>query len=143
MKMDAKAQRRKLIAKIKIGQQQLGLDDDTYRALLVRVTGANSCTKLDMRGLEAVAAELGKQGFAAKKADKGRRPSRRDSADAMLRKIEALLSELGYHWNYAHAMARGMFQVDRVEWLTDAHLHKLVAALQIHANRKKKGAGNG
>ena len=63
--MDAKAQRRKLIAKIKIGQQQLGLDDDTYRALLVRVTGANSCTKLDMRGLEAVAAELAKLGFAA------------------------------------------------------------------------------
>ena len=52
--MDAQAQRRKLIAKIKIGQQQLGLDDATYRALLLRVSGKNSCTKLDMRGLEAV-----------------------------------------------------------------------------------------
>lgn len=51
--MDAQAQRRKLIAKIKIGQQQLGLDDATYRALLLRVSGKNSCTKLDMRGLEA------------------------------------------------------------------------------------------
>ena len=140
--MDAKAQRRKLIAKIKIGQQQLGLDDDTYRALLMRVAGANSCTKLDMRGLEAVLAELEKQGFAPK-AKGGKRPNRRASADAMLKKVGALLAELGYHWNYAHSMARGMFKVDRVEWLTDEHLHKLVAALQMHANRKKKETAHG
>lgn len=80
--MDAQAQRRKLIAKIKIGQQQLGLDDATYRALLLRVSGKNSCTKLDMRGLEAVLAELEKQGFAPK-AKGGKRPNRRASADAM------------------------------------------------------------
>ena len=55
----------------------------------------------------------------------------------------ALLAELGYHWNYAHSMARGMFKVDRVEWLTDEHLHKLVAALQMHANRKKKETAHG
>ena len=140
--MDAQAQRRKLIAKIKIGQQQLGLDDATYRALLLRVSGKNSCTKLDMRGLEAVLAELEKQGFAPK-AKGGKRPNRRASADAMLKKVGALLAELGYHWNYAHRMERGMFKVDRVEWLTDEHLHKLVAALQMHANRKKKETAHG
>lgn len=33
-----------------------------------------------------------------------------------------------------------MFKVDRVEWLSDGNMHKLVAALQIAANRRKKGA---
>ena len=33
-----------------------------------------------------------------------------------------------------------MFKVDRVEWLSDGNMHKLVAALQISANRRKKGA---
>ena len=122
--MNAQEQRRKLIAKIKIGQQQLGLDDAVYRALLVRVTGQNSCTKLDMRGLEKVLAELQGKGFAPK-APGGQRPNRRASADAMLCRVAALLGELGYHWNYVHSMSRGMFKVDRVEWLSDEHLHKL------------------
>ncbi|UOO81187.1 DUF1018 domain-containing protein [Uruburuella testudinis] len=140
--MNLKERRRKLIAKIKIGQKQLGLDDATYRALLLRVAGQDSCTKLGVLGLEKVLAELTAKGFAPA-AKGGAVPKRRQSADAMLRKVEALLAELGYHWNYAHAMARGMFKVDRVEWLNDAHLHKLVAALQIHANRKKREAGHG
>nr|DAX93830.1 MAG TPA: Protein of unknown function (DUF1018) [Caudoviricetes sp.] len=33
-----------------------------------------------------------------------------------------------------------MFKVDRVEWLSDGNMHKLVAALQIASNRKKKEA---
>ena len=140
--MNAQEQRRKLIAKIKIGQQQLGLDDSTYRALLMRVGGQDSCTKLDIHGLEKVLVELAAKGFAPA-AKGGAAPKRRDSADAMMRKVGALLAELGYHWNYAHAMARGMFKVDRVEWLTDEHLHKLVAALQMHANRKKKETAHG
>ena len=35
-------------------------------------------------------------------------------------------------------MARGMFGRDKVEYLDNAQLHKLAAALQIAANRKKK-----
>ena len=37
--------RRALIAKIKIAQKELGLDDATYRAVLERVTGKRSCTE--------------------------------------------------------------------------------------------------
>ena len=38
---------------------------------------------------------------------------------------------------YAHGMAKRMFGVDQVHWLSDDKLHKLVAALQIYANRRK------
>lgn len=133
--MNPKDQRRALIAKIKIAQKQLDLDDDTYRAMLMRVAGANSCTKMDMRQLEAVLAELVAKGFAPTK--KHTAPKRRSSADAMMGKIGALLADGKKPWAYAHAMAKRMFGVDRVEWLTDEHMHKLVAALQIAANRQK------
>ena len=39
--------RKKLIAKVKIAQQQLGLDDDTYRALLEGAVGKRSAAKMD------------------------------------------------------------------------------------------------
>ena len=83
--------------------------------------------------------DLRQHGFAPKKTA-GRRPNRRSSADPMMRKIEALLLDNGWSWNYAHGTAKKMFKVDRVEWLSDGNMHKLVAALQIAANRRKKGA---
>ncbi|HGO8829712.1 TPA: phage protein GemA/Gp16 family protein, partial [Neisseria meningitidis] len=66
---------------------------------------------------------------------------RRTSSAAMLDKVEALLTVGGKHWNYAHAMARRMFGKDKVEYLDDTQLHKLVAALQIAENRKTEKAG--
>lgn len=129
--------RRALIAKIKIAQKELGLDDATYRALLERVTGKRSCTECSLTELECVVEDLRQHGFVPKKTA-GRRPSCRESASNMMRKIEALLLENGWTWNYAHGTAKKMFNVDRVEWLFDSNMHKLVAALQISANRKKK-----
>ena len=53
----------------------------------------------------------------------------------MLGKVEALLADSKRPWSYAHAMARRMFKVARVEWLKPDQLHRLVAALQINSNR--------
>ena len=137
--MNVQKLRRSLIAKIKIAQKELGLDDATYRAVLLRVTGKSSCTECSIPELERVAEDMRQHGFKPKNSA-GRRPNRRDSADQMMRKIEALLLDNGWSWNYAHGTARKMFKVDRVEWLSDGNMHKLVAALQIAANRRKKGA---
>ena len=137
--MNVQKLRRSLIAKIKIAQKELGLDDATYRAVLLRVTGKSSCTECGIPELERVAEDMRQHGFKPKNSA-GRRPNRRDSADQMMRKIEALLLDNGWSWNYAHGTARKMFKVDRVEWLSDGNMHKLVAALQIAANRRKKGA---
>ena len=137
--MNVQKLRRSLIAKIKIAQKELGLDDATYRAVLLRVTGKSSCTECSIPELERVAEDMRQHGFKPKNSA-GRRPNRRDSADQMMRKIEALLLDNGWSWNYAHGTAKRMFGVDRVEWLSDGNMHKLVAALQIAANRRKKGA---
>ena len=56
----------------------------------------------------------------------------------MLRKVEALLADAKRPWSYAHSMAKKMFHVNRLEWLNDHDLHKLVAALQADANRRSR-----
>ena len=58
--------RRALIAKIKIAQKELGLDDGTYRAVLERVTGKRSCTECSIPELERVVEDLRQHGFTPK-----------------------------------------------------------------------------
>lgn len=50
-------------AVINIAKKQLGLDEDTYRALLVRVTGESSLTKMSERQRIAVVEAMKKAGF--------------------------------------------------------------------------------
>lgn len=131
-----------LIAKIKIAQKQLDMVDDAYRAMLVRVTGKDSCAKMGVPELEKVAEEMKRMGFVPLAKSHGTRPRRRSSADPMMRKIEALLASMALHWNYAHALAKRMYGVARVEWLTDEHMRGVIAAL-TKKQQKIKGEGNG
>ena len=113
--------------------------EEAYRAMLLRITGKNSCAVMDIDELEHVAEEMRRFGFKPSTAREkhGRPHLRRTTAAAMMDKVEALLADGGYHWNYAHAMARRMFGREKVEYLDNDQLHKLVAALQIAANRRK------
>lgn len=127
--------RKKMTAKIKIAQKQLEIDEATYRSILVRVTGQDSCTRCNLKQLAAVVEEMKRLGFVATSPSHGPRPNPRPSLKPLMNKVEALLTAQNLHWNYAHGMARRMFGVDQVQWLDDTDLHKLVAALQMHANR--------
>jgi len=134
------------IRTIKVAVRQLGLDEETYRALLVRVTGKSSCAQMNIAERGKVLDALKAQGFELVRSGKSvfhHRPKdtrREPQADntRMLRKVEALLADAKRPWDYAHAMARHMFGVDRLEFLRGGQLHKLVAALQIDANRRMK-----
>lgn len=134
--------RNALIGKIKIAQKQLDMADDAYRAMLVRVTGKDSCAKMGVPELEKVVEEMKRMGFVPLAKSHGTRPYRRSSADPMMRKIEALLASMALHWNYAHALAKRMYGVARVEWLTDEHMRGVIAAL-TKKQQKLKGEGNG
>ena len=67
--------------------------------------------------------------------------SQPQSVEAAIRpligKVSALLTTGEKPWAYAHAIARRMFNTERVEWLRPDQLHKLVAALNIALRRKK------
>ncbi|OSI25085.1 gp16 family protein [Neisseria dumasiana] len=129
-----------LIAKIKIAQKQLDMADDAYRAMLERVTGKTSCTQMNLAELQAVVEEMKRMGF-KQTAPKGKgiRPHLTKDREALLNKLEALLTAGGKSWNYADGMAKKMFGKDLVRFLTPNQLYKLVQALQIHTNREQAG----
>jgi phage gp16-like protein len=131
------ASRKSLLARIHIAKKQLKLDEDMYREMLVQVTSKKSCADMHISDLYLVIKRLQQAGFKAKKRDHGKKPNPNKSQAAMMGKVEALLADNNLPWNYAHAMAKRMFKVDKVDWLTSQDLHKLIAALVISTNRGK------
>lgn len=134
--------RRAQIAKIHLAANQLGLDDSTYRELLLRITNKDSSAAMSIQERDQVIQELKRLGFSDARKQGGATifPGRPENVDSvpMLKKVEALLAAGGKPWSYATSMAKRMFKVERLEWLKADQLHRLIAALQIHANRKSK-----
>ncbi|MUO78167.1 DUF1018 domain-containing protein [Agrobacterium vitis] len=79
---------------INIAKTQLGLDDVTYRALLVRVTGTESLRKMTDRQKLAVVDELKKKGFKVTPSARQKLPV---SDKRYIRLIHAL-------WNSCHRL---------------------------------------
>lgn len=146
--MPARSYRHRQLGAIHILQQQLGLDDATYRAVLERVTGKRSSARCDASERRAVLDELrrlaGDTGARVRNAvpvPEGTPPAVREDCKAMLAKVGAMLAEAGRPWAYAHGTARKMFHVQRVEWLTPEQLHRLVSALVYDQQRRTRKTG--
>lgn len=77
--------RKRDLAKIHLAKKQLGLDDDTYRAMLWAVGRVRSSGDLDFAGRKSVLEHLQKRGF---------RPFRPQARDGQSRKIRAVWLEL-------------------------------------------------
>ncbi|RWR50620.1 regulatory protein GemA [Sinirhodobacter ferrireducens] len=60
---------------INIARQQLDLDEDTYRALLERVTGKSSLRQMSERERSSVVDELKRKGFRIRRSGKALPPS--------------------------------------------------------------------
>lgn len=123
------ALRRSQIAQIHIAKKDLGLDDDTYRALLMDAAGVDSAANLTAKGRRDVLARFEARGWKNKK---HRAPEVTAEKAPYIRKIGALLADMKLPWNYAHGIARQMFEkhgVKRVQWCNAAQLHAVVVAL--------------
>lgn len=125
--------------KIQIARRQLGMDDDTYRAMLMRTVGATTSKGLTPRQIGRVLAELERLGFqptSPRKAPAGRQTAEpAPERAALIGKINAQLAEAERTIAYADGMAQRMFQVERVEWCDPDQLRRLVAALAYDAKR--------
>lgn len=127
-------------------KRQLALDDDTYRALLERMTGKRSASELDAHQLRRVLSEMRRLGAVqpTQPHPKGRSkpahypgtPHNIDSLPAQIEVVEALLTEMRLSWGYADAIARRMFRVDKVAWLRDPQ--QVVAILAALYNERAK-----
>ena len=139
--------RKSELAAIHVAKKQLGLDDGTYRAMLWTLERVRSAADLDEAGRRRVIDHLRARGFARKSTppapamDHGRKPAVPADRQGLIDKIEALLAEGGYPWNYVRSMAKRMFKVDQLEWATAAQLHSLVAALEYDRRRRSKRKG--
>lgn len=137
MKRTASDIRKSELAMIHMAKAKLGLDDDTYRAMLESLTGKTSAADLDFAGRKKVIDHLKASGFkpTSKPGVRTMRPAK-DKQD-LIAKIRAQLIAAGNKPDsYADGMAKRMFKVDRYEWCAAEQLHKIVQALAVDARRK-------
>ena len=155
----------KELAHIHIAKEELGLDNDTYRARLMQLSGVSSSKDLTATGRAKVLEHLKQAGFKGKKTYT-QRPHSADNK-AQILKIEALLADMQLPWDYLMARQQGKdgshrFPTDcdtyaipgsrktlsmverltgkkRLEWCTKAELSKVIAALAIHQKKLTKG----
>lgn len=132
---------RREIQLIHVGKQQLGMDDETYRAMLWSVAQVKSSTELDFAGRKKVLDHLKASGFkvVSKRAGTTARPTPSKDKTAQVAKIRALLIALNNKPDaYADGMSRHMFGVDRFEWCSPQQLGKIIAALEYQKGRDGK-----
>lgn len=135
----SEARRRAALAKIHLAKKQLGMDDDTYRAMLLTIGGVKSSKDLTGEGVHKVLRHLEHAGAKFTTPRKhGRKPHSLPSSSERapkLAKIEALLAEAGRPWEYAIAMAKRMYNKDALEWCGHEQLSGIITALVKDAAR--------
>jgi len=124
-----------------VAKRQLGLDQDTWRALCQRLGGVNSSADLTPLGRARLLKELKAKGFVITPRG-GAKPQLAADKQGMIDKIEALLAEkrrlegqAQVPWAYADAIARRLAKVDAVRFADVIGLRKILAALAIHVRR--------
>lgn len=120
-----KESRRSLLGKVHIAAKELGLDDETYRAMLEDLTGHRTAKDCPERQLVMILAALRKRGWNPKKK---KAPVVRPELDPLLSKVEALLVDMDKRWPYAEAIARHMFGVG-LSWCDASQVRAIVTAL--------------
>lgn len=128
-----KDKRNQQLSKIHIAKKDLGLDDDTYRAMLMRITGKTSSKDLNPLQTANVLRELERLGWQPKRGAAKPKPAA-DRAK-LVGKIEAQLADAGRSWAYGDAIAKRLYKVEKVEWLNPEQLRGVVAALSYDAKR--------
>lgn len=136
--------RRAAVVKVQIARRDLGLDEDTYRLVLERVTGKTSSTACTDAELGRVLDEFKARGWRPKVTEGGRakpRPSRAADHPAA-KKARALwlsLWHLGEVRDPSEAalesFARRQLGGERLQWADQARVYKLIEALKAMAER--------
>jgi phage gp16-like protein len=136
--------------KNKVMTVQQGFDDDNYRDLISDVSKGRADSSRDLAPrerlelidrLSLLAGEEPRKPWQPR--DKRSFPGRPknmnqpgQSRDEQLGKIEALLTVGKKSWAYADAIAKAVCKVDKVSWVADSDLYKIITALRLQAKRQ-------
>jgi phage gp16-like protein len=126
---------------IHIARKDMAWDENTYRAILERVTGKTSAAALDARERKAVIDDFVRLGWRVKSHKGHRRPGPvPEDRQRLIWKIGAYLADAGRTWAYADGIARRVCKVDSLRFCTPEQLHKIVAALEYDQRRRRAKA---
>lgn len=143
-----KSTRQRQLAQIHIAKKDLGMDDDTYRAMLIGVAGVDSSSKLDYNGMTKVLKHLRASGFKAVNESKNEwsfvfklTPDRQLYGKKIYRLAQRLGKD-GYPVSkkYIEGIASQMAGAHKpIEFCDPEDLHKIVQALEVHVRRLDSG----
>lgn len=129
-------EKRKDIQLIHIARRQLGMDDETYRAMLWTVATVKSSTALDWAGRKKVLDHLKACGFKPVSKNAGKPANVKADLAPLMGKIGALLADMKLPWAYLTAsrdgtpsMLKRIAGVDKLEWANAVQLQALITAL--------------
>jgi phage gp16-like protein len=132
--------RRQALVKVQIARKDLGLDDDTYRAILKRLTGYHSAGLCSAAELGVVLDEFKAKGWKPAVSRKAGKPKPADHPAA--KKARALwisLHQLGVVRNAGEpaleAFAARQLGVEKMQWADQGKTYKLIEALKAMAER--------
>lgn len=120
--------RRSLMAKLHIARKDLGLDEDTYRAMLENLTRHRSAADCTDRQLVMVVAALRKRGW---KDSRPKAPKVRPEFAEALGKLDALRLDTKKPWAYVESIATRMYGVG-ISWLDGEQLRGVITAMTKH-----------
>ena len=140
--------RQRLIRLIHVAKRDLSMDDDTYRAILLRIGKKSSSADLTIPELEKVLEHLKRSGFKVRSKSKSAprpaqaKPSRPLAQDLESKKIRALwlfLHELGAVKNPSEeALAtyvKRIAGVDALQWISGEQAERLIETMKKWAMR--------
>jgi len=126
--------RKRELAQIHIGRAQLGMDEETYRAMLWTIARVKSSAELDAWGRGAVLKHYHALGWRSKRR---RHPGKvADPIANLMRKIEAQLADMGLPWAYADSILLRMHLVESIRFAKPDQLRDVVAALTYEQERR-------
>jgi len=132
----------KRLALLRVAHKQLGFDEDTYRAILLKFGGVESAKDLDEEGFAAVMRYFTSWGFRSTWTQRtyGNRPGRASPRQVAL--IKALWREFSGADDEA-ALNRWLersFKVSALRFATPADAHKAIGGLRAMLARKAESA---
>lgn len=127
-------QKKKMMQLVHIGKNKLKLDDATYRDMLWQVTGKRSSKDCTAANLKKMIERMEQHGFVITPAKKHqtKKPDVAKSKQLLMDKIEALLTDGGYPWEYAQKLAKHMYKVDALTFCDGRQLRGIITALTKH-----------
>ena len=137
--IESEVNRKKMVAKVKIAQGQLGLDDDTYRDLLESVTGKRSAAKLKCWELDNVIKRLQQKGFKPTRPKRsGSRTQADDDQSKLIRSLWIQLHEAGKVRdpderalvNWAKGQFKNSHGIEALQWLDVYQKRRLIESLK-------------